>query len=100
MNDVMVFPRSEQETTINFSRYDDMIEVYTSDSTVITKLNKVVATENIDVITTDVDGRITSAIYWLKPRQLSFRKDIEPSQAQIEARREMMAKINANRKSK
>ena len=100
MNDIMIFSRDEQETTISFSRYDDMIEVYTSDSTVITKLNKVVATENIDVITTDENGRITSAIFWLKPRQLSFRKDIEPSQAQIEARREMMAKINANRKSK
>ena len=100
MNDVMIFPRNEQETTISFSRYDDMIEVYTSDSTVITKLNKVVATEHIDVITTDGGGRITSAIFWLKPRQLSFRKDIEPSQAQIEARRAMMAKINANRKSK
>ena len=47
MNDVMIFPRSEQETTISFSRYDDMIEVYTSDSTVITKLNKVVATDSI-----------------------------------------------------
>ena len=58
MNDVVIFPRSEQETTISFSRYDDMIEVYTSDSTVITKLNKVVATENIDVITTDENGRI------------------------------------------
>ena len=100
MNDVMIFARDEQETTISLYRYDDMVEVYTSDSTVITKLNKVVATENIDVITTDGDGRITSAIFWLKPRQLSFRKDIEPSQAQIEARREMMAKINANRKSK
>ena len=100
MNDVMIFSRDEQETTISFSRYDDMIEVYTSDSTVITKLNKVVATENIDVITTDENGRITSAIFWLKPIQLAFRKDIEPSQAQIEARRERMAKINANRKSK
>ena len=100
MNDVVIFPRNEQETTISFSRYDDMIEVYTSDSTVITKLNKVIAAENVDVITTDGDGRITSAIYWLKPRQLSFRKDIEPSQAQIEARRAMMAKINANKKGK
>ena len=62
MNDVVIFPRSEQETTISFSRYDDMIEVYTSDSTVITKLNKVVTTENVDVITTDENGRITSAI--------------------------------------
>lgn len=97
MNDVMIFSKDEQETTVNFSRGDEVVEVYTSDSTMITKLNKIVEADNIDVLTTDDNGRITSAIFWLKLRQLSFRKNIEPTQAQIEARREMMKKINANR---
>ena len=36
-------PNSEQETTINLFRDDETAKVYTSDSTMITKLDKMVA---------------------------------------------------------
>ena len=100
MNDIMLFAKDEQETTVNFCRGDEMVEVYTSDTTMITKLSKIVSDNDIDVLTTDGNNRITSAIFWLKLRQLSFRKDSEPTAAQIEARREMMKKINANKYKK
>ena len=38
MADVMSFTKEEQETSLAFYRDDEEVEVYTSDSTMITKL--------------------------------------------------------------
>lgn len=71
MSDIMIFPTKDQETTVNFGRGDEIVEVYTSDSTMITKLEKL--NNECDIITTDGNGRITSAIYYLNIKQVLFR---------------------------
>lgn len=71
---VQVFPKTEQETTVSFYRTDEKIEVYTSDSTMITKLLKVTSEEDREILTTDANDRITSMIVYLEPKQLSLRK--------------------------
>lgn len=72
MKDIMTFPLEEQETTISFMRGDKEIEVYSSDSTMITKLLKV--TDKVEVLTTDKNGRITSGKFRLDSKQISFRR--------------------------
>ena len=76
MIDVISFPIGEQETSLAFMRGDDTVEVYTSDSTMITKLSKV--TDDIEVLTADVNGRTTSAKFTIDFAQLSFRKKSKP----------------------
>lgn len=74
MKDIMTFSLEEQETTISFMRGDKKIEVYSSDSTMITKLLKI--TDNYDILTTDKNGRITSGKFVLDVKQISFRKKL------------------------
>lgn len=70
---IMEFPTKEQETTINWYRGDKKILLYTSDSTMITKLKKLVDEKDIQILTTDKNGRITSMKAMLDFKQLSFR---------------------------
>ena len=74
MKDIMTFSLEEQETTISFMRGDKEVEVYSSDSTMITKLLKI--TDNYDILTTDKNGRITSGNFILDVKQISFRKKL------------------------
>lgn len=67
----------EQETVINIMRTDDYAEIYTSDSTMMTKLDKCVA-ENPDewkIIRQDtVLGKIVAKTYICPKKFISFRK--------------------------
>ena len=71
MADVINFPKEEQETSLAFYRDDKEVEVYTSDSTMITKLKKI--TDNYDVLTVNENGNITSAKFLLDIKQILFR---------------------------
>lgn len=75
----MNVPLEEQETVIQFNRTDDYATIYTSDSTMITKLDKccIEAPEFYKLQKEDHlrDGSVSGKTYILSDRKmLSFRK--------------------------
>lgn len=81
--DNISFPKDEQETTVSYYRDDKIIEVYSSDMTVITKLKKITKDDNIEVLSRNELGNITSAKFKIDKRQLLFRNI--PKSCKIEA---------------
>ena len=77
MIEIRTIPKEEQETTITFYRGDDMIDVYSSDRTVITKLKKITKEENIKILSVNENNTITSGIFRIYRKQLSFRTNKE-----------------------
>ena len=81
--DNISFSKDEQETTVSYYRDDKIIEVYSSDMTVITKLKKITKDDNIEVLSRNELGNITSAKFRIDKRQLLFRNI--PKSCKIEA---------------
>ena len=81
--DSISFSKDEQETTVSYYRNDKIIEVYSSDMTVITKLKKITKDDNIEVLSVNELGNITSAKFKIDKRQLLFRNI--PKSCKIEA---------------
>lgn len=81
--DNISFSKDEQETTVSYYRQDKIIEVYSSDMTVITKLKKITKDDNIEVLSRNELGNITSAKFRIDKRQLLFRNI--PKSCKIEA---------------
>ena len=81
--DIISFSKDEQETTVSYYRDDKIIEVYSSDMTVITKLKKITKDDNIEVLSRNELGNITSAKFKIDKRQLLFRNI--PKKCKIEA---------------
>lgn len=81
--DIISFSKDEQETTVSYYRNDKIIEVYSSDMTVITKLKKITKDDNIEVLSVNELGNITSAKFKIDKRQLLFRNI--PKSCKIEA---------------
>lgn len=81
--DSISFSKDEQETSISYYRGDKIIEVYSSDMTVITKLKKITKDDNIEVLSRNELGNITSAKFKIDKRQLLFRNI--PKSCKIEA---------------
>ena len=81
--DNISFSKDEQETTVSYYRQDKIIEVYSSDMTVITKLKKITKDDNIEVLSRNELGNITSAKFKIDKRQLLFRNI--PKKCKIEA---------------
>lgn len=82
----MKIPIFEQETSISFYRTDDRFEVYTSDSTMITKLDKLVrdgsawSLEKVWTQQGDIVGKTYSApkkciMYLANPRICNFTEE-------------------------
>lgn len=71
----MGIPVSEQETTIQFSRDLDTAYIWTSDSTIMTKLDKLVETSGCWKIEDvgRVNGEVVSKEYSTLKRLISFR---------------------------
>lgn len=84
---------SEQETTISFTRDNDICTVYTSDSTVMTKLDKLVESGNsphwkLKEEHRFSNGGLVGKTYETHKRLISFRSNIatrEISEEQKEA---------------
>ena len=74
MIEVRSFPKEEQETTIATYRGDATINIYSSDSTVITKLKKITPKGNIKILTVNEAGNITSGIFTVYKNQVLYRK--------------------------
>ena len=95
---IATFSLEEQETVVTHIRNSDKVEVYTSEGPMITRLSKIC--DDYEVITTDEKGRVTSIVFFLDFKQLSFRKKAigtEVSEEIREARRNRMIKYNESR---
>ena len=90
----------EQETHVNFLRNSDRCEVYTSDRTVMTRLDKLAESEDaphwkLKKIHKTQDGEIVGKTYETHKKLISFRADIvtrELTPEQKEAAAERMRK--------
>ena len=72
----MNVPVEEQETVVNYSRSGQYAEVYTSDSTVMTKLDRrVKQSSDWELIKTErfQDGSIAAKVYRCPKKLVSFR---------------------------
>ena len=91
---------TEQETTVNFMRDSDICTVYTSDSTVMTKLDKLAESEKAPLWKLKEEhrlqnGELVGKTYETHKRLISFRADIvtrEMTEEQKEAAAERMRK--------
>lgn len=89
---------SEQETTIGFMRDSDTCTVYTSDSTIMTKLDKLAESETaphwkLKEEHKTTDGELVGKTYETNKRLISFRANIiarEMTEEQKEAAAERM----------
>ncbi len=99
----MSIPVNEQDTTISFSRDSDSAYVWTSDSTVMTRLDKLVENnpECWQLTRTDKIGKdIVGKEYTTKKRLISFRAKVTErvmteEQRQASAERLRLARIKS-----
>ena len=71
----------EQETTVSFFRDSDICTVYTSDTTIMTKLDKFVESEGAPFWKLKEEyhmrsGELVGKLYETNKKLISFRKDI------------------------
>lgn len=99
---------SEQETTINFYRDSPFADIYTSDTTVMTRLDKLAENQNcpdwqLIKVEKSRDGKIVGKCYRTKKRLVSFRSTIVERTMSEEEKEEMrfrMQKMQEARKEK
>lgn len=74
---------AEQETIVNLERDKDYMEIYTSDSTMITKLSKLLeaeSTEWILISKTDYDMKVKAPKNLLSLRTKTIKRDLTDEQ--------------------
>lgn len=78
----------EQETTVNFSRTEKVAKIWTSDTTVMTKLDKLVEKDPKNWacrLQKDKDGDVVAKEYIVQNKKLiSFRAERIMTEAQLE----------------
>lgn len=92
---------SEQETIIQFSRDEDFATIWTSDTTVMTKLDKHSDTYDLIDVGKHSNGSILSKTYKCDKKLVSFRSKRtrrEMTDEQKEVLRERMSTIQRKRK--
>ena len=67
----MNIPVEDQETVVQYDRTSKKMTIYTTDSTTMTRLDKIYRSVKFDV----VDGKVVAKTYEADKRLLSFRKD-------------------------
>lgn len=97
-------PPSEQETTISFSRDGDAVDIWTSDTTVMTKLDRLCESSSNDYKCTEtsksIDGLLANKKYTIKrKRLLSFRSGVHKRQITEERRAELAERMRSVGKS-
>lgn len=95
MDDYRV-PTDEQETVIQFDRNSTVCHVYTTDSTVMTKLDKIHKRVKQDY----VNGKPIAAYYEFDKRLLSFRSKIMKKNLSDEEKKKARERLERNRKRK
>lgn len=90
----MGIPTSEQETVIQFSRSDNIANVWTSDTTVMTKIKKFIDDGDWEVIESGkVDGEVVSMRYRAPKKLISLRKAIVTRELTDEQRIEIAERM-------
>lgn len=95
MDDYRV-PTDEQETVIQFDRNDTVCHVYTTDLTVMTKLDKKYKRVKQDY----VSGKPIAAYYEFDKRLLSFRSKVMKKNLSDEEKKKARERLDRNRKRK
>ena len=93
-------PIEEQETIIRFYRDEDTATVYTSDTTMMTKLDKLVATSGDWYLTSTSnfkDGTIADKTYECPKNFISLRSVVRNGRPASDASREALARYNRDR---
>lgn len=101
----MSVPVYEQETTISFSRDEDFADIYTSDSTMMTKYDKFVANKDSpDWVCKreiyDQDGNLCAKIYRTKKKLISARSAITKRELTDEQKQKMADRLRSIRSRK
>lgn len=99
---------SEQETSVSFARNSDICTVYTSDSTVMTKLDKLVESDKsphwkLKEEHRLINGELIGKTYETNKRLISFRANIttrEMSEEQKEAASERFKRMWKDKQGK
>lgn len=88
----MNVPAIEQETTVNFGRAEQVARIWTSDTTVMTKLDKLVKRDPDNWscnLQKDKDGDVIAKEYVVQKKKLiSFRAEIKLTEEQKEIYRQ------------
>jgi len=84
---------SEQETTIGFSRDEDIAHIYTSDTTMMTKFDKLVRTSEhwSEEKTVNCDGELVGKFYTCPKKLLSYRGAMRTGREMSEEERKTAA---------
>lgn len=87
-------PVDEQETVISFTRNETGAEVWTNDTTVMTKLDKLIGEGwTLKDVGRTEDGDLIDKTYYAESKNLlSFRRLVKLTPAAMEARRRNIAK--------
>lgn len=95
----------EQETTVNIMRDSDKASIYTSDSTMMTRLDKLAADEDaphwkLIRIHKDRSGEVVGKTYETHKRLVSFRADIVTREMTPEQKEAAAARMKKWREEK
>lgn len=86
----------EQETQINFMRGDERAEVYTTDATVMTKLNKLIETAGTEWKLKEevrIKGKVVGRVYTCPVSFISFRSKRVRRELTEKQRREIASRL-------
>lgn len=91
-------PIDEQETVISFTRSETGAEVWTNDTTVMTKLDKLIGEGwTLKDVGKTEDGDLIDKTYYAESKRfISFRRPVKQSDKLLEARRRNIAKVACN----
>ncbi len=93
----------EQETVINYRREDIYAEIWTSDTTVMTKLDKrVKSSKDWELVKIEkfTDGSVASKIYRCPKKLVSFRGEIKSRVMTDEQKKLAAERLKKSRKKK
>lgn len=93
---------NEQETTIGFSRDEEIAHIYTSDTTMMTKFDKLVSTSESwnEEKTVTCDGELVGKFYTCPKKLLSYRGAVRTGRKMSEEEKKAAAERLKNAREK
>lgn len=101
----MIVPVNEQETTISYARDSKEVDIWTSDTTVMTKLDKLCESDDNYVLKSTekakIGGEIIAKVYKIADKKLlSFRRKKEGKKLSDEQKQVMADRLKAAREKR